>query len=387
MYFWGNDGNVVSLFCFYHHKMFIQPVKNTDIDHFACGVLKLKFHNNSKCYEKMANSFDWHGGCYIRKIKFSYRSPYHKKEDVMSFEPLKSVLVALDGSDRSFEVIKYIANTKLFKKNQTRICLFSVYEAVPNYLLDLSMDPQYHTSYNEVKQWELQQKRNLEAFLEKSKSELIRAGINEGDISVKLQKKEVGIARDIIKEALNGYGAIMIGRKGVGMMKYVLLGSIAMKLLSGIKDMPLALIGRDIPDTGKILVAMDNSGYAMKAVQFTAANFSGTKNSVHLVHVIRDDMDTPPAITEQFINEIVPSMNEAKSHLIENGFDEKSVYTKILTKQRSRAKAIMDEADNHTIGTIVTGRRGLNKVVEFFMGRVSNKIVQMARFNAVWVIT
>jgi len=35
----------------------------------------------------------------------------------------------------------------------------------------------------------------------------------------------------------------------------------------------------------------------------------------------------------------------------------------------------------------MTGRRGLNKIAEFFMGRVSNKIVQMARFNAVWVIT
>lgn len=304
----------------------------------------------------------------------------------MSFEPLKKVLVALDGSDRSFEVIKYIANTQLFKEKKSHICLFSVYEAVPDYLIDLGKELQFQSSYNEVKQWELQQRRNLEAFLEKARAELIRVGINDQDISVKLQKKEIGIARDIIREAHSGYDAVMIGRKGVGMMKYVLLGSIAMKLLSGLKDMPLALIGRDILDTGNILVAMDSSENAMKAVQFTAVNFSGIKNNIHLMHVIRDDQNTPPEVTERFIKEIVSAINEAKACLIKNGFDEKSLNIKILTKQRSRAKAIMDEVDNNSIGTIVTGRRGLNKVSEFFMGRVSNKIVQMARFNVVWVI-
>lgn len=305
----------------------------------------------------------------------------------MTYEPLKNVLVALDGSDRSFEVIKYIAATRLFKENQTRICLFVVYEAVPYYLVDIGKELQYYTSYNEVKQWELQQIRNYEEFLEKSKAELIRAGISPGNITVKLQKKETGIARDIMKESANGYGAVMIGRKGVGLMKNIFLGSIAMKLLSGIKDMPLALIGRDIPDTGQVLVAMDSSENAMKAVQFTAANFSGAKNTVHLVHVIRDDQDTPPELTEAFIKNIMPALDQAKACLMKSGYGEERIQTRILTKQRSRAKAIMDEADNNGIGTIVTGRRGLSQVPEFMMGRVSNKIVHLARFNAVWVVT
>jgi nucleotide-binding universal stress UspA family protein len=92
-------------------------------------------------------------------------------------------------------------------------------------------------------------------------------------------------------------------------------------------------------------------------------------------------------MTDHFIDEIAPVMKEAKARLVESGFDQDGVVTKILTKQRSRAKAIMDEAENEDIGTIMTGRRGLNKVMEFIMGRVSNKIVQMARFNAVWVVT
>ncbi len=305
----------------------------------------------------------------------------------MAFEPLKNVLVALDGSERSYEVIKYIAKVPYFREFGTKITLYSVYDAMPKYLRDLGKDPQFKKTFDEVQSWEIQKKRDLESFLEKSRNGLVEAGIEKSKIKMKLQKKAVGIARDIVSEAHSGYGALMIGRKGAGMMKNVVLGSIAMKLLSGITDMPLALIGRDIPVPNKILIAMDNSEYSMRAVDFVAANLSGKDYEIHLVHVIRDDIDTPKEITDQFVHEIAPVLNEAKSHLVRSGFGEDRVTTKIITRQRSRAKAVMDEAENENIGTIMTGRRGLHKVVEFFMGRVSNKIVQMGRFNAVWVIT
>jgi hypothetical protein len=36
---------------------------------------------------------------------------------------------------------------------------------------------------------------------------------------------------------------------------------------------------------------------------------------------------------------------------------------------------------------IVVGRRGLSRVEEFFMGRVSDKVLQLAKEMAVWVVT
>ena len=305
----------------------------------------------------------------------------------MAMEPLKKILVALDGSDRSFEAIKYIAKVPMFRNTDAEFCLFGIYDAMPRYMQDMGKDPMFRKTYSEVQHWENQKKRDLRDFLEKCGKTLVDAGIGESNVKTKYQKKKVGIARDIIAEAKSGYGALMIGRKGAGVMKNVVLGSTAMKLLSAITDMPLALVGRDIPTPGKIIVAMDNSEYSMRAVDFVAANLSGKDYKIHLVHAVRDDVDTPAEMTEHFIDEIAPVLNEAKARLVQSGFAEDSVVIKILTKQRSRAKAVMDEAENEEIGTIMTGRRGLNKVVEFFMGRVSNKIVQMARFNAVWVVT
>jgi len=35
----------------------------------------------------------------------------------------------------------------------------------------------------------------------------------------------------------------------------------------------------------------------------------------------------------------------------------------------------------------VVGRRGLSKIQEFFMGRVSSKVVQLAGAQTVWVVS
>jgi hypothetical protein len=45
-----------------------------------------------------------------------------------------------------------------------------------------------------------------------------------------------------------------------------------------------------------------------------------------------------------------------------SGFNDAGVITRIITRQRSRAQAIMDMADNENIGTIVIGRRGIHKL-------------------------
>jgi nucleotide-binding universal stress UspA family protein len=62
------------------------------------------------------------------------------------------------------------------------------------------------------------------------------------------------------------------------------------------------------------------------------------------------------------------------------------VSTKVVTGVASRAKAIVEEARKGGYGTIVMGRRGLSRLEEFYMGRVSNKVLQLAKEMAVWVV-
>jgi nucleotide-binding universal stress UspA family protein len=53
----------------------------------------------------------------------------------------------------------------------------------------------------------------------------------------------------------------------------------------------------------------------------------------------------------------------------------------------SRAEAIVKEAREGDYGTIVLGRRGLSKVQEFLLGRVSNKVINIIRRRALWIVT
>ena len=54
---------------------------------------------------------------------------------------------------------------------------------------------------------------------------------------------------------------------------------------------------------------------------------------------------------------------------------------------RTKSDAIVKEANEGGYGTIVVGRRGLSRVREFFIGRVSMKVIQLARKHAVWVVS
>ena len=78
--------------------------------------------------------------------------------------------------------------------------------------------------------------------------------------------------------------------------------------------------------------------------------------------------------------------DEAKGVLTGSGFDPERISTKIITGARSRAAAIVQEARDGGYGTIVVGRRGLSRVRDFLMGRVSNKLISLAKNQAVWVV-
>ena len=68
------------------------------------------------------------------------------------------------------------------------------------------------------------------------------------------------------------------------------------------------------------------------------------------------------------------------------GADVSRIKTKIVPGVYSRAAAIFGEAQEENCGTIVVGRRGLSRVEEFYIGRVSNKVLQLALDMSVWVI-
>ena len=104
---------------------------------------------------------------------------------------------------------------------------------------------------------------------------------------------------------------------------------------------------------------------------------------MNLIHIIRGD---EKQYIEQAKEIIAATFDDAKNRLGKSGFKSSQVTTQIITGEESRAEAIVREAREGGYGTIVVGRRGLSEVEEFSMGRVSNKVVYLAKGLAVWIV-
>ena len=258
---------------------------------------------------------------------------------------------------------------------------------------DQKRQPHFDWRTKGVKVWEKQHERSIQQYMDKAREVLLEAGFTDENVKVRIHERKVGIARDIMEEARDGYNAVVVARRGRSKLQGLILGSATTKLLDTMSHMPLLVVGRN-PIPGKVLVAMDDSEDAMKAVDYVAKTVGGDGCTVTLIHVVRE----AEAMEEEFAGlsskthveedrrEMEKVFGEAKRRLVKSGFEPDQIETKLLTGASSRAGAVMLEAREGGYGTIVVGRRGVSRVREFFMGRVSNKLIQMAREQAVWVI-
>ena len=224
--------------------------------------------------------------------------------------------------------------------------------------------------------------------MKKAQQILFNSGFPKETVTVKIQECEDGIARDIIKEAHNEYCAVVINRTGAGAMSNLLLGSKAVKVIEKLSLVPVFIEGSK-PPGNSILIAMDSSECSMQAIDFSGELMGGLDFNITLLHVVRGagNMSLSREDIQAQEDDIHAVFDQAKHRLINFGFKPENITSKIITGLSSRAKAIVQEAKQNRHTTIVVGRRGLSKVQEFFMGSVSNKVIQLAEEQAVWVVT
>jgi len=295
----------------------------------------------------------------------------------------KKILVALDGSESALQTVKYLSKVPSLQDRE--IVLFTVFAKVPESYWDLKSAPALKARVMEIQSWQSQRSLDLDAYMKAAGDVLLNAGFSPERVNIVIHERQTGIARDIIQEARKGYEAVVAGKRGMGKMAGIVLGSVAMKLLQGITFAPLILVGKD-PRSGKIMVGFDGSEDAMDAVRVVAAILGGSGWEVNLTHIIRYGEEQREAIAEAE-QQIAGAMDQAMELLIATGISRDLITTQIITGVTSRSETLVKEADQGGYGTIAVGRRGLSRVSAFFMGRVSNKVVQIARGHAVWVVS
>ena len=145
----------------------------------------------------------------------------------------------------------------------------------------------------------------------------------------------------------------------------------------------------------KILVAIDDSENAIRAVEFVANMFT-TDNQITLFNVVQDtatmcEMNSPEltpyftsqqssfCLLEEKKKELVSkALHQSKNILMDAGFEEKNIAIKAELKKSGIARDIIKEAqsDYHII---VMGKRGVSGIKDFLLGSISQKVFSLAK--------
>ncbi|UCF83032.1 MAG: universal stress protein [Desulfobacteraceae bacterium] len=307
----------------------------------------------------------------------------------------KKILLAVDGSNQSLEAVRYAS--RVFPSKKINVVLFHVFSEIPEFFYDLGEKQLLRQGVATIIGLEMALRDSMDKFMSEARQILIDSGIPPEAITIDIHDREAGIARDIIAESRHGYSAVIVGRNGLNKINDFVLGSLANKLLESLSDVSICVVGEK-PAPRRVILALDESEGAMKAVDYVGTMLGESTHEVTLFYVVRGSNVFKPRF-ERVVN-LMPEkewLEEAKlvaksvfgkatTRLVDAGFDPKQVTTKMITGASSRAGAIVQEAEEGNYGTIVVGRRGVSKVQEFSMGRVSNKVIQLAKRHAVWLV-
>ena len=151
----------------------------------------------------------------------------------------------------------------------------------------------------------------------------------------------------------------------------------------------------------KMLIAVDESDYAKKVVNYVASTVKPAANITlfSVLPTISSNLEKEfrnPLFSEKVVElkwmvsetkkKAESIIEECRTILRNAGFSDDTVEVKIQNKLVGIARDIIAEAEKGKYDTVVVGRRGLSATAAFVLGSVSNKIVQNVKNCTVWVV-
>lgn len=309
----------------------------------------------------------------------------------------RRILVAVDGSQHALHAVQYIA--RHCAPSTLKLNLLYVVPAAPEVFMDLEAQVYFRQTFKgKYAQWKRDMKGLAQGFLDRARSILVEANVPENQVGLILQEQEIGIARDIVAEAKRGYDAVVIGRRGLSKVEGgFFLGSVCTKIISAVREVPVWVVGGRI-EASKLLLAVDASENSHKAVHYLGSFAKHTSAEITLYHVVRQ-------ISPTYATNLIPRnerrerkwltkitrdtesmLSEYAERLEKAGVSPSRIDTKYTLESSSRSADILREARAGNYGTIVLGRRGLSRVRQFIIGRVTSKVLSQADGLAVWLI-
>lgn len=153
----------------------------------------------------------------------------------------KSVLVAFDDSENAMRSVNFVAE---YFARDTAVMLFSVLEDTQTLcsMNSPELTPYFKSEQQAFCSLEDKKRELIETAIQSARNSLVNCGFDADQVRVKTQQRAASVAKDIIKEAETGYDAVVIGKRGVSGLQDFLFGSVAQKVLHGVKNAAVVIV-------------------------------------------------------------------------------------------------------------------------------------------------
>jgi nucleotide-binding universal stress UspA family protein len=158
----------------------------------------------------------------------------------------QKVLIALDSSQGAWRAVEYVA--KAFGPTPgVQITLLHVLSGLPPAFWDdghILAEKERESRQRLMASWQKEQEHKWLNLVKKARDRLTTAGIPKDAVVNKFKTKYFDVAEDILREAETGsFDTIVMGRRGLGTAKSLVLGSVTLKVMQNAKGRTVTIAG------------------------------------------------------------------------------------------------------------------------------------------------
>ncbi len=309
---------------------------------------------------------------------------------------LKKILIAVDGSPYSTNSLRYLG--QLFHHlPEVHFHLLSIVPAssAGSAAKDWLTEAELLNTVSPATRKLLASQKN---YMLQATDTLKRLGIADEQIQTSVHLSQRSVAQDIIHEARQGkYDALLIGRRGIGKLEEMIMGSVSATILEKCHDVPLWIIDGQV-NSCKFLVPVDGTSHSLKAIDHLGFIIADNPCAEVTLFYSKALLGSHPRIEpknfyavwgeewcEEHLRREDSLFHAPKQILIDSGFPEERIFWLETFMGIDPSRQILRQALIDDFGTIVMGRRGEEVSKGIFRG-VSDRVLLMAEKVAIWII-
>lgn len=305
----------------------------------------------------------------------------------------KKFLVAIDGSAFSSNSLDYLIRLFHADKNIS-VHLFSVVSAISgdqNWMHEVDR-LRKHSPATERK------KITAERYLRDAKARLVQNGFHEDRVTFSTEITSSQIVTSIHHEANRGmYDALVIGRRGIGKVGEMLLGSVSAYLVDSSHEVPLWIIDGEITSS-RFLLAVHCMPKSLMAADHLGYIAQGNPEAEVLLYHSNIFFRKEPLVNleefhRQWGREWCDKYLDHESYLFQahaqilkdHGVREECITQLPIGNDLDASRDLIKQAKKYDCGTLVIGRRPRGSEKGIF-GGVSDRTLGQAQNLALWLV-